>query len=746
MIKKFFSSLAFALITLPIFSCVNEEERGEIPCSFCDLNTPDNVITTANSTNSISISWPSVSDAIGYYIYRGINADGPYVQVGTSATTSYEDINLSADTAYYYKVAAYSSTGTGFQSGYVYVLNAPNSVIATVNSENSITVSWSAVSDAIGYHIYRSASIYGTYTRVGTSTATSYTNTSISSGAIYYYKIAAYNSWGAGLQSSYVYVLDTPIGVTAAANSENSIIVSWSAVSDAAGYYIYRSESTYGTYAIIDSTVSGTTSHTDTSLSVGAIYYYKIAAYNSVGIGNQSSHVSATTQAAPDNVIAKTNSVSSVIVNWDSVPGATEYYIYRSTSANDTYTQIGTSTKTSYINTSLSVGAIYYYKVAAYNSGWIGAQSSYASATTLSAPANIIATTNSLSSITVDWDTVSNATGYYIYRSESTNSAYTLLDSTAYTITSYTDISLSVSVAYYYKIAAYNNGGIGIQSSHVSAATLPAPSNVTATADSGSIIVNWSAVSGVTGYYIYRNENDSDTAYTKVGTSTTTLYRDNNTSSDTTYYYKIAAYSNVGAGLQSSNAYATALPSICDGQTYRTTVIGTQTWMAENLNCNVVGSVCYDNEDANCETYGRLYDWATAMGLDSSCSSTSCSDQMSSKRKGICPSGWHVPSDAEWQTLIDYAGGSSAAARSLKSMNIWHIFYNGTDAFGFSALPGGLGYSGSLFNVINDGGYWWTASEGNAYSAYLQNIGNGNSVGKDLFNKGHLLSVRCLKD
>jgi uncharacterized protein (TIGR02145 family)/uncharacterized repeat protein (TIGR02543 family) len=86
----------------------------------------------------------------------------------------------------------------------------------------------------------------------------------------------------------------------------------------------------------------------------------------------------------------------------------------------------------------------------------------------------------------------------------------------------------------------------------------------------------------------------------------------------------------------------------CDGQTFRTVVIGTQTWMAENLNCDVSGSECYNNNESNCATYGRLYDWATAMALPSSCNSSTCSSQINAKHRGICPSGWHIPSNADW--------------------------------------------------------------------------------------------------
>ena len=173
--------------------------------------------------------------------------------------------------------------------------------------------------------------------------------------------------------------------------------------------------------------------------------------------------------------------------------------------------------------------------------------------------------------------------------------------------------------------------------------------------------------------------------------------------------------------------------------------IGTQIWAKKNLNCNLKGSKCYDNDEANCTKYGRLYDWATAMGLASSCNSTSCSSQIQSKHNGICPSGWHLPSDAEWNVLVNYTGGSSTAGSKLKAESGWDS--NGTDDYGFSALPGGhLNRDGS-FSSVGYHGIWWSATEDNSYEAYDRIISNDHDgVQRNSLNKKNLYSVRCVKD
>ena len=163
-----------------------------------------------------------------------------------------------------------------------------------------------------------------------------------------------------------------------------------------------------------------------------------------------------------------------------------------------------------------------------------------------------------------------------------------------------------------------------------------------------------------------------------------------------------------------------------DGKKYKTVKIGKQIWMAENLNYNASGSVCYKNDSSNCQKYGRLYDWNTA--------------------KDACPSGWHLPSHEEWVELTDYVGGEEIAGKKLKSSSGWNESGNGTDTYGFSALPGGYGISDGYFYRADNYGYWWSASEssGNAYSCYMHYSYEGTYWYNS--DKGYLFSVRCVQD
>jgi len=168
-----------------------------------------------------------------------------------------------------------------------------------------------------------------------------------------------------------------------------------------------------------------------------------------------------------------------------------------------------------------------------------------------------------------------------------------------------------------------------------------------------------------------------------------------------------------------------------DGKKYKAVEIGDQTWMAENLSFNAKGSVCYGNKPANCQKYGKFYDWNTATK--------------------VCPKGWHLPSNAEWDILTLSVGGEKTAGKYLKATSGWDSYKgesgNGTDKFSFSALPGGDDGSGGGFYLVGESGYWWTATESSAKDAYARSMYSFRaSVISSNYYKAGLYSVRCVQD
>jgi len=175
-----------------------------------------------------------------------------------------------------------------------------------------------------------------------------------------------------------------------------------------------------------------------------------------------------------------------------------------------------------------------------------------------------------------------------------------------------------------------------------------------------------------------------------------------------------------------------------DGQTYKTVKIGKHTWMAQNLNYQTKsGSWCYKDSTDNCNKYGRQYDWNTA--------------------KTVCPKGWKLPDTADWNRLVTTAGGWKTAAKKLKSKSGWNVYFgeddepkscesgNGTDDFGFSALPGGYRFSNGDFLTAGKYGGWWTATEDNSNLAYHRRMGYDYDLVHEYSNrKGYGSSVRCI--
>jgi uncharacterized protein (TIGR02145 family) len=212
-----------------------------------------------------------------------------------------------------------------------------------------------------------------------------------------------------------------------------------------------------------------------------------------------------------------------------------------------------------------------------------------------------------------------------------------------------------------------------------------------------------------------------------------------------------------------------------DGQVYTTVRIGNQWWMAENLNYAVDSSFCYNDELDSCTIYGRLYPWIVAMNLDSVYSNVGAfyDGIVDSVHQGICPKGWHIPSEEEWKILIEYAdahNGEEGIGASMRAPYGWEEYVGNeyvdgefrmdvvieyTDRFGFAAIPGGARASTSFYCGNAFYAYFWSATEVFSYrndmpkvvyfaDNAMMNADGFYSVTK--FTKSYALSVRCLKN
>ena len=261
-------------------------------------------------------------------------------------------------------------------------------------------------------------------------------------------------------------------------------------------------------------------------------------------------------------------------------------------------------------------------------------------------------------------------------------------------------------------------------------------------------------------------------------------------SPNTTYYVRAYATNSSGTGYGSAMSFTTqegssggTFTDTRDGKVYQTVVIGTQEWMAENLKYlpSVVGPGTgsqstpyyyvygYDGTNvtdakatSNYNTYGVLYNWPAAMAGSAS------SNANPSGVQGICPDGWHLPSDAEWKQLEMYLGMSETDVNStagwrgtveggkLKEAGTTHWAdpkhwadpnAGANNESGFTALPGGYRNDNGSFYVVKGNGYWWSSTEGNTNSAWYRDLNGINGYvnrGYDYESVG--FSVRCLRD
>ncbi len=262
----------------------------------------------------------------------------------------------------------------------------------------------------------------------------------------------------------------------------------------------------------------------------------------------------------------------------------------------------------------------------------------------------------------------------------------------------------------------------------------------------------------------------------------------------TTYYIRAYATNIKGTAYGEQKSFKTERETGTfvdqrDGQEYEWVRIGDQVWMAENLkylpevspgsagsetnpHYSVYGYEGTDVSEAvatdNYNNYGVLYNWPAAMDGASSSSANPSGVQ------GVCPAGWHLPSDAEWTELTDYVvsqgypnvgykpNGAGNALKSCRQVDSplggecatsehprWNSggTYYGTDQFGFSALPGGQRCSLGGFDFIGRYGHWWSSTESYTDAAWVRAMySNTGDVPRGGYVKEHSLSVRCLRD
>ena len=334
------------------------------------------VVKLGNSATSGKpmLTWNAVYGATSYRIYRSTSRGSGYSLLGTVTATSYTNTGAKAGTTYYYRVKACNDAGlspySNIVSGKVKSVtpkpSAPVVKIGNSASSGKPMLTWNAVSGATSYKVYRATSQNGTYSLLGTVTATSYTNTGAKAGVTYYYKVKAVNSAGESAYSNTVSGRATVTTLTMGHSSTSGKPqLTWKAVSGATSYKVYRATTKNGAYSVINTTKART--YTNTGAALGTTYYYKVEALNAAGKSMGFSAV-VDGKVAPVLAVGYSSVSGKPQLTWKAVPGATEYQVYRSTQQNSGYSKINTTTATSYVNTGAKANTTYYYRIVAVKS------------------------------------------------------------------------------------------------------------------------------------------------------------------------------------------------------------------------------------------------------------------------------------------------------------------------------------------------------------------------------------------
>lgn len=380
-----------------ISGTVNTTKKGVYTLRYSVMDAAGNITTVSRNITIVDNIKPVISGAASKTIYvnttfdprAGViamdNTDGNL----TNAIKINGQVNSKAAGVYTltYTVTDSSGNQTTVTRQIRVTLASPANLKAVAGSYNSVNLSWSAVSGASGYEIYRSTSSTGTYTKIAFSSSTSYSNTSLNTGTTYYYKVRAYQTVTPTAYSGFSSVVSAkpvlaiPTSVKAASSAYNSIKTSWTAVSGTSGYEVYRATSSTGSYYYAGSTTS--TSFNNSGRATNTTYYYKIRAYRMVGTTKVYSNFSTVVYAkpipsVPANFKAAKVSSTSFKLTWSAVAGASGYKLYRATSSTGAYTLLKSTTSLYYTNSGLIRGRTYYYKVRAYRmvgktkvySGW----------------------------------------------------------------------------------------------------------------------------------------------------------------------------------------------------------------------------------------------------------------------------------------------------------------------------------------------------------------------------------------
>ena len=706
-----------------------------------------------------------------------------------------------------------TSTGIPSWSGAAYPTLTTSSVSSitstSANAGGNISSDGGAAVSARGlvYATISNPTLVNTVLTIGSGTGSfSGSITGLTPNTTYYLRAYATNSAGTGYGNE-ISFQTLPVAVptlitTDASGITQTMVTSGGTISNDGGATITERGIVYGTSTnpttsntkVTSGSGTGSFSVNVTSLTPNTTYYIRSYAINSAGTGYGNNITFQTTVPAVPSLttrellnITNTTATGGGSITNDGGSSITAKGICWGTSPNPTISDskttdgTGTTTFTSFI-TGLSASVTYYVRAYATNStgtGYGNQQTFTTSSTSNTLPVVTSTSVTGLTTIQATFNAEVNSQGggtvtergaVWNTSGNPTVNSNQVPSGAGTGVYTATITGLSGGSNYYIRAYAINNFGInyGIEipfRTLSGLATLTTNNVITqsTTASSGGNITDYGG-STISVRGVVWNTTGTPTISDSKTTDGSTIgsYVSNLTAliPSTTYYVRAYATNNTGTAYGNQQTFTTTATSRTvtdiDGNTYNTVQIGTQVWMSENLKTSryrnggsipyVLGNSAwaalttgawsnYDHDAANDPIYGKLYNWYTTLG------------------DTLCPTGWGIPTDAEWTTLTTYLGGEIVAGGKMKSVGTtyWNSPNTGaTNESGFSALPGGARYSDGSFVRVRDYAIFWSAndlSDNYSLTCYLKfNFSFVDRTVDTTYAKSYGASVRCLRD
>lgn len=570
-----------------------------------------------SSAAGLVLRWSKVDGATGYQVYRKAPGEKKWTNLtaksGRVSGLTYTDTTAQVGASYYYTIRAAKVSGGKTQlSSYYDFTNDPAKVLTyhgipavTLRNGAGLVVSWSKDATATGYRVFRKASGEKSWTIVANikkNTTIQYTDTAVASGKRYTYAVRAYygdvskladdKNYSTNLWSSYkasaALVYAAPPALGNIYSNTNSMQITWTPVKGAVGYMVYRRTST-GTakdFKKLTTIKSGSTSsYTDKTVKAGTAYVYVVRAIYKDADGKEyysgyyTPKTAAVYHATP--TIKVTAAVNGIQLTWSVDAKAAGYRIYRKiggnteTIANITASKLAGAKQGSYFDRNVTNNTKYTYIIRAYygtkelskagfdrENNWSGGATQ--TVTFLSAP-ELTGAKMADSGIQISWKKVAGAKCYYVYRRQKTTDAWQRIASISSGTTEvYVDSNkLTTGGTYYYTVRAGSDSNrekatlSSFDRNGLYAAYLPAPEMALVKSSSSGTTIQWKALSGVTGYIVYRKASGGSWERLTTTTSATVCtFKDTAVKNEKiSYYYTVKAYKTITVDGKKVNCY-----------------------------------------------------------------------------------------------------------------------------------------------------------------------------------------------